>query len=127
SFFNSLASLTTRAQVMKRAQRGLYGGKDILFGNILSFSNKKTRRDWKPNVHNKTYHSNLLGTDIRVRVTSYVIRCIDKAGSFDNYIVQTKDKDLQSELGSELKVAMKNVLKSKAIEILEQEAKQEQE
>ncbi|KAN0055311.1 hypothetical protein ACTA71_008421 [Dictyostelium dimigraforme] len=120
SLFNVLNGMTCRT-VMKRAQRGLYGGKDIIFSNQSSFSERKTRRSWKPNVQTKTYHSDVLGTNIRVSLTTYTIRCIDKAGSFDNYIIHTKDKDLASELGSELKVAMKFELQKKALQILEKE------
>ena len=36
--------------VMNRADRGLYGGKEILFGNNVSHSMRHTRRTWKPNV-----------------------------------------------------------------------------
>ncbi|KAK5584411.1 hypothetical protein RB653_006022 [Dictyostelium firmibasis] len=122
SFFNSLTGLACRS-VMKRAQRGLYGGKDIIFGDQTSFSNRKTRRTWKPNVQTKTYHSDVLDTNIRVSLTTYTIRCIDKAGSFDNYIIHTKDKDLASELGSDLKLAMQYELRKKALLILEEEQK----
>ncbi|KAF2078356.1 hypothetical protein CYY_000340 [Polysphondylium violaceum] len=120
SMFSSIAELTCRG-VMKRAQRGLFGGKEILFGNNVSFSNKRTRRHWKPNVQMKTYHSDILETNLRVKVTCHTMRCIDKAGSFDNYILKTKEKNLDSELGSDLKVAMKKVMKEKAFTILAQE------
>jgi len=35
---------------MNRADRGLYAGKEILFGNNVSHSQRKTRRRWLPNV-----------------------------------------------------------------------------
>ncbi|KAM9958353.1 hypothetical protein ACTFIW_001215 [Dictyostelium discoideum] len=125
SLFNALNGLACRS-VMKRAQRGLYGGKDIIFSDQSSFSTRKTRRTWKPNVQTKTYHSDVLDSNIRVSLTTYTIRCIDKAGSFDNYIIHTKDKDLASELGSDLKVAMKHELQKKALLILENEKQEEE-
>ncbi|GAM23758.1 hypothetical protein SAMD00019534_069330 [Acytostelium subglobosum LB1] len=114
------------AHLMKRAQRGLYGGRLIQYGNTISFSHRKTRRNWLPNAQMKTYHSDVLGTDLRVNVTTYTIRCIDKAGSFDNYILYTKDKDLQSELGSDLKILMKTTMQQKVIEQLELAESQQQ-
>ncbi|KYQ93257.1 hypothetical protein DLAC_05912 [Tieghemostelium lacteum] len=104
--------------VMNRGQRGLYGGKQIIFGNTICFSNKKSRRNWKPNVQSKTYHSDILDTDLRVKVTCHTIRCIDKAGNFDNYIMKTSHKNLSSELGSDLKNTMKMALQHKAQLIL---------
>ena len=44
-----LAALPLRA-FMHRANRGLYAGKEIQFGNNVSHSERKTRRTWKPNV-----------------------------------------------------------------------------
>ncbi|EGG16381.1 hypothetical protein DFA_09412 [Cavenderia fasciculata] len=112
SSFTKAASLNPHyANLMKRSQRGLYGGKLIQYGNIISFSHKKTRRNWKPNVQAKTYFSHLLDAEVKVNVTTYTIRCIDKAGTFDNYILKTKNKDMASELGTDLKSVLKNVLK----------------
>ncbi|EOD34836.1 50S ribosomal protein L24 [Emiliania huxleyi CCMP1516] len=45
------------ANLFKRGARGLFGGKMIQFGNIISFSNKKSRRTWKPNVQSKRFWS----------------------------------------------------------------------
>ena len=36
-----------------RSQRGLYNGKDIRSGNNVSFSERKTKRKFKPNVFKK--------------------------------------------------------------------------
>ena len=36
-------------------------------------------------------------------MTTYVLKCIDKEGGLDNYLVNTKDKKIDSKFGSWLK------------------------
>ena len=43
----------TRCISSGRSRRGLYDGKDIRTGNLVSFSNKKTKRKFRPNVIKK--------------------------------------------------------------------------
>eukprot|EP01133_Synstelium_polycarpum_P004234 gene4234-4939_t len=103
SMLVNAANLFTRAgpcpHVMKRAQRALYGGRMI---------------------------HDIMATSVKVDVTTYTIRCIDKAGSLDNYLLTTKDKDLASELGVNLKKALKLTLKEKA-ELIANEGAEEEE
>ncbi|CAO0793549.1 unnamed protein product [Mucor circinelloides] len=87
----------------KRAQRGLFGGKHIQFGNNNPFSKKKTRRNWLPNVQNKNLYSESLSQFIEVKVTTAVLRTIDKKGGLDKYLLETRDKNLFSEKALELK------------------------
>ena len=47
---------------------------------------------------------------MNIRVTTHAMRCIDKAGGFDAYILHTPDKKLGSALGSELKERMQKTL-----------------
>ena len=64
--------------------------KHIQFGNQISFSSRKSRRTWKPNVQTKRLHSEILDETIKVRVTAYAMRCIKKAGGLDPYILNKK-------------------------------------
>jgi len=41
------------------------------------------------------------------------MRCIDKAGGFDNYILNTKDSKLHSKAAIDLKKLMNQVIKNK--------------
>ncbi|KAI7870225.1 ribosomal L28 family-domain-containing protein [Spinellus fusiger] len=93
----------------KRAQRGLFGGKHIQFGNNNPFSKKKTRRQWLPNVQNKKIFSETLQKFCELKVTTAVLRTIDKKGGLDKYLLETKDKNLYSEKA----VSMKNMLLKK--------------
>eukprot|EP00123_Amoebidium_parasiticum_P006121 comp17167_c0_seq1/m.16021 comp17167_c0_seq1/g.16021 ORF comp17167_c0_seq1/g.16021 comp17167_c0_seq1/m.16021 type:complete len:168 (-) comp17167_c0_seq1:383-886(-) len=100
-----------RASQPNRAQRGLYGGKGIQSGHSISFSNKKNPRKWFPNVHSGTYFSDILDREISLRMTSQVIRTIDKMKGFDNYILYTRPDNLASEKGLQLKEEMIETLK----------------
>ena len=82
-----------------RAAKGLYAGRDVGFGNKVSHSERKTRRMWKPNVQKKRLWSEALQDFIRFSVTTHALRCIDKAGGLDKYILQTPPEKLNSATG----------------------------
>jgi hypothetical protein len=42
-----------------------------------------------------------------IRVTTGALRCIDKAGGLDNYLLYTRDKTIGSQLGTEMKSLLK--------------------
>jgi len=96
-------SFFVRGGTMKRAQRGLYGGKHILFGNTISHSEKRNRRSWKPNVQSIRVYSEILETDIRFKMTTFVLRQIDKMGGIDRYLLYSPDSSIDSELGVKVK------------------------
>mmetsp|Transcript_22876 Transcript_22876/g.53942 ORF Transcript_22876/g.53942 Transcript_22876/m.53942 type:complete len:194 (-) Transcript_22876:94-675(-) len=73
-----------------RSRRGLYDGKDVRFGNQVSFSNRKTRRKWKPNVQMKRLYSEVLDEMLRFHVTTSALRTIDKYGGLDNYLLNSR-------------------------------------
>jgi large subunit ribosomal protein L28 len=73
-----------------RSRRGLYDGKDIRTGNNVSFSNKRTKRKFKPNVVKKRLYSETLDEMIRFHVTTSALRSIDKAGGLDNYLLTSR-------------------------------------
>ncbi|KAH9576920.1 hypothetical protein CY35_01G188300 [Sphagnum magellanicum] len=84
--------------VMGRAKRGLYAGRHIQFGNQVSEDGgNKTRRTWKPNVQTKRIFSFGLDRHIRMNITMHALRCIDKAGGFDEYVLTTPDHKLDND------------------------------
>ncbi|KAA8521772.1 hypothetical protein F0562_012445 [Nyssa sinensis] len=86
--------------VMGRAHRGLYAGRHIQFGNRVSEDGgNKTRRTWKPNVQEKRLFSYILDRHIRVKVTTHALRCIDKAGGIDEYLLKTPYQKMDTEMG----------------------------
>eukprot|EP00249_Psilotum_nudum_P006338 c19649_g1_i1 orf=261-1082(+) len=84
--------------VMKRALRGIYAGRHIRFGNKVSEDGgNKTRRCWRPNVQKKRLYSVALDRYVRIRVTTHAIRCIDKVGGLDEYLLRIPDNKLENE------------------------------
>lgn len=172
--------------LMKRAQRGLYGGKRIMFGNTISHSERRFhatlslkhhpflsitstahiisninnlwkcevlrpfylgrpknnlctfstfeithctqpythiypnivphhrhRRSWKPNVQMIQFYSGLLETNIRFKMTTFVLRQVDKMGGIDRYLLYTPNEKIASELGIKLKLMLMNAFETK--------------
>jgi ribosomal protein L28 len=70
-----------------RAERGLYAGRGLSFGNRISAFGNRVRRSWKPNIQHAALFSELLGRRVRARVSTEALRLIDRAGGLDNYIL----------------------------------------
>jgi large subunit ribosomal protein L28 len=58
----------------------------------------KTRRHWRPNVHSKRLWSNALQAYIKTRITTRVLRTVDKVGGLDEYLLGEKSGRIK-ELG----------------------------
>jgi large subunit ribosomal protein L28 len=97
--------------IMKRASRGLFGGKHVRFGNTVSESGQRERRKWEPNVQHKRLTSQTLGLTKRFAVTTHVLRCIDKVGGLDQWLLTSKYVQ-DSIVGTQ----WKNKIKEKLIE-----------
>ncbi|OMO90616.1 Ribosomal protein L28 [Corchorus olitorius] len=96
--------------VMNRAKRGLYAGRHIQFGNRISEDGgNKSRRFWKPNVQDKRLFSYILDRHIRVKVTIHALRCIDKAGGIDEYLLKTPYHKMDTEMGLLWKAKMEKM------------------
>lgn len=76
------------SQWFKQSDRGLYGGQTIQFGNQISEFRNKSRRSWLPNVVRSALWSEVLNMDIRIKVTTSVLRTITKEGGIDNYLTK---------------------------------------
>ncbi|CAM6123902.1 unnamed protein product [Calypogeia fissa] len=84
--------------VMNRANRGLYAGRHIQFGNKVSEDGgNKSRRTWKPNVQAKRIFSLALDHFIRINLTTHALRSIDKAGGLDEYLLNIPDRKLEND------------------------------
>jgi large subunit ribosomal protein L28 len=87
------------SQFYKQSNFGLYGTQKIRFGNMVSEKNEiKTRRHWRPNVHSKRLWSNALQAYIKTRITTRVLRTVDKVGGLDEYLLGEKSGRIK-ELG----------------------------
>ena len=66
----------------------------------------------KPNVMRKWFFSDILDMRIRCWVSMKARRCIMKRGSFDNYLMHTKEQQIDSRFGIYLRGLMKSKLKN---------------
>lgn len=99
------------------SQRGLYGRKTHGPKYKVCFSDKRHRYHQQPNVHKRKYYSDILQKYIRLPVTTYVMKNIIKAGSFDNYILHTKDVKMNSKMGLFLRDLMQKKLANPDFEL----------
>ncbi|KIJ40372.1 hypothetical protein M422DRAFT_60565 [Sphaerobolus stellatus SS14] len=106
--FPSLPSFVSLpySQPFKKAALGLFHGKTKRTGNNVPFSLHKTRRTWLPNSHNKTLYSEIMGRWIKTTVTARALRCVDKMGGLDNYLLNTRT-DLLGYEGLKLRVMVR--------------------
>lgn len=102
---------------IKRSQRGLFHKKRIQSGNRTCFSEKKSRRTWRPNIQKKRLESKILGKTLKLEVTTKMMKCMRKYGSFDNYILLTEPKNLDSIYGEYLRKLMLNKLNDPSFKI----------
>ncbi|KAE8444465.1 hypothetical protein EG329_000556 [Mollisiaceae sp. DMI_Dod_QoI] len=87
------------SQIYKQSNFGLYGRQKIRFGNMVSEKNEiKTRRYWRPNVQFKRLWSESLQSYIKIRITTRVLRTVDKVGGLDEYLLGEKSARIK-ELG----------------------------
>lgn len=85
--------------LFKQANKGLYGGQMIQFGNNVSEETEtKTRRHWKPNVLSKSLYSVALKKRIKLRITAKVLKTIDREGGLDEYLLKDNQHRIK-ELG----------------------------
>jgi len=92
-----------RTPIQNKAKRGIFCGKHIGFGNNVSFSQRKTRRTFKPNVQSKNLYSDILEKRFKVNVTTHALRCIKKAGSFDKLLLEKPKLITDSNRAQEIK------------------------
>lgn len=69
------------SQPFKRSQLGLFQGKTKQYGNNVPFSKQKTRRSWLPNVQQKRLPSQVLGENVRLKLTTRALKTIQKVRS----------------------------------------------
>lgn len=85
-------------------------GKKVLVGNRVSHSNRKTKHRFMPNLHIKWLYSDVLQSNIRLRLSANALRTIDHVGGIDTYLLKTPITKLPPE-GAELKRRIKSAQK----------------
>ena len=63
-------------------------------GNNVSHAVNKTKRRFLPNLQTSSFFSEILGKNIRLKVTSKGIKTVKKNGGIDNYLLNLKNSKL---------------------------------
>lgn len=79
------------------ARRCAVTGKGVLSGNNVSHANNKTRRRFLPNLQESSFFSDVLGAQVRLRLTTNGIRTVEHNGGIDAYLLETPDRKLTVE------------------------------
>ena len=79
------------------ARRCALTGKDTQFGHNVSHSNRKTNRRFTPNIQSVSLHSEALGRDITLRISTRALRTVTKKGGLDRFLLDTDDLKLPTE------------------------------
>jgi large subunit ribosomal protein L28 len=135
NMFGTQALLASLSTPFKRSQLGLFHGKMRQSGNNVPFSKQKTKRTWLPNVQQKRLHSEALGENMKLKLTTRALKTIKKVrsntrffvqgsltgfvfvqyGGLDNYLLSTKT-DLLGQEGMRLRVLVRERRGLKALE-----------
>ena len=79
------------------SRRCQFTGKGVQSGNNVSHANNKTRRRFLPNLQHSSLQSDILGTTVRVRLTTHAIRTIEHNGGLDSFLLGTPNRNLPEE------------------------------
>ena len=72
-------------------------GKGVLTGNNVSHANNKSRRRFLPNLQEPTMISDILGSSVRMRLSTNGIRTIEHNGGLDSFLLGTPNRKLPEE------------------------------
>ena len=73
-------------------------GKIPLKGHNVSHANNKTKRRFLPNLKKVRFKSESLNKSLKLNVSNSGIRTVDKKGSFDQFLISAKSRDLSLRL-----------------------------
>lgn len=80
-------------------------------GNNVSHSNRRTRRVFSPNLHKMAFYSNILNTNLNLKVASKTLRTINKYGDIDTFLIHfgynkltEKGRQLRNKLLKKIKI-----------------------
>jgi large subunit ribosomal protein L28 len=72
-------------------------GKGVLTGNNVSHANNKTRRRFLPNLQETSLLSDVLGSAVRLRLSTRAIRTVEHNGGIDAFLLSTPNTKLPAE------------------------------
>jgi large subunit ribosomal protein L28 len=69
-------------------------GKAVLAGHLVSHSNRKTKRVFRPNLCAVTLQSESLDRSVRLRVSANALRSVEHRGGLDAFLAKAKEAEL---------------------------------
>lgn len=69
-------------------------GRKPLVGHNVSHANNRTKRRFLPNLVSVTVVSEVLGRDVRLKISTSALRTIDKKGGLDAFLMGARDEAL---------------------------------
>lgn len=76
------------------ARRCELSGKGVQSGHLVSHSNHKTKRTFRPNLCSVTLQSEALGRSVRLRIAASTLRSVEHRGGLDAYLAKAPVADL---------------------------------
>lgn len=76
------------------ARRCELSGKAVMAGNNVSHSKRRTRRRFLPNLQQTSLLSDVLGCQIRLRITAHALRSVEKHGGLDRFLADADERVL---------------------------------
>ena len=73
-------------------------GKIPMKGHNVSHANNKTKRRFLPNLKKVRFRSKSLNKSLKLTVSNAGMRTVDKKGSFDQFLISAKQKNLSPRL-----------------------------
>ena len=73
-------------------------GKIPMKGHNVSHANNKTKRRFLPNLKKAKFTSELLKRSLTLTVSNAGVRCVDKKGTFDQFLKTVKNKNISPRL-----------------------------
>lgn len=99
------------------ANKGLWGGEGYILGYKMDKSHLRMKnrlpKIWKPFISKRAVYSEILDKWFEIPMTMRVLDLIDECHGFDNYILKTHERDLNSLLAMKLRREMLLALANK--------------
>ena len=84
-------------------------GKKTMVGMNVSHSHRRTKRTFLPNLQKLSFHSDILGRDFSLRISTAGLRTLTKHGGLDAYVMSKPISRLTDEMAVIKKaIEMKN-------------------
>lgn len=87
-------------------------GTERQIGHLVSHSNIKTKRSFRPNLVQVSLQSEALGKSFRLRITAAALRSVDHIGGLDAFLTKASEEQL-SERAAKIRRTLKKKLAEK--------------